>query len=99
MTVDTPFYRAALPPVVGEGLVRLRHTVGVLAPLDRRPLSLRRVHDLVRELLGHGLARPGARRRDQPAHRQRDAAIAPYLDRHLVGRAADPPRLNLEDRR
>src|SRR5256714_11017160 len=88
-----------LPLEMAEGLVGLRHLVRVLAPLDSRAKSIHRVDELCGELLAHALAAPLARRLDEPADAQRQAAIAADLDRHLVGRATDAPRLDLDDRR
>src|SRR3978361_2540278 len=44
-----------LPAVVGEGLVGLRHLVGVFAPLHSSTETVARVEQLVHEPLGHGL--------------------------------------------
>src|SRR5215469_13594524 len=59
-----------LPAVVGEGLVGLRHLVGVLTALDARAKAVAGVEQLVHEPLGHRLlaALPGVR--DDPAQRQ-----------------------------
>src|SRR5947208_14752762 len=78
-----------LPAVVGEGLVRLRHLVGVFAALDRGAQSVARVEQLVHQPLDHGLlpARLGVRH--EPAQPQRDGAGRADLDRYLVGGAAD----------
>src|SRR6202453_2211921 len=87
-----------LPAVVGEGLVGLRHLVGVLAPLDAGAEAVARVEQLVHEPLGHRLlaAVPGVG--DDPAQRERGAARRADLDRHLVGGAADPAAADLERR-
>src|SRR5689334_21987042 len=88
-----------LPLEMAEGLVGLGHLVRVLAPLDRRAEAIHRVHELGRELLGHALAAALARGLDEPAHAERQPAIAPDLDRDLVGGATDAARLDLDDRR
>src|SRR5947207_233360 len=88
-----------LPLEVAEGLVGLGHLVGVLAPLDRGAEAVHRVDELGRELLAHALAAPLASRLDEPAHAEREAAIATDLDRNLVGRAANAARLDLDDGR
>src|SRR4051812_34687551 len=84
-----------LPAVVGEGLVGLRHLVGVLAPLHGGTEAVARVEQLVHQPLGHGLLAALAGVTDQPTQRQRGAATGTHLDRHLVGRtahtAAPPP--------
>src|SRR5438552_15282233 len=46
---------APLPAVVGEGLVRFGHLVGVIAALHARPEAVARVEQLVHEPLGHRL--------------------------------------------
>src|ERR1041384_3121953 len=89
----------ALPPVVREGLVRLRQPVDVVLALVRPALLVERVEDLVRELLGHALLAPVARVRDEPADRERARAALRHLDGHLVVRAADAAALDLEHRR
>src|SRR5258708_11835474 len=82
-----------------EGLIGLRHLMGFISFANGCALAGRGVHELRRQLLGHGAARAAARRGDQPAHRQRELALAADLDRHLIGRAADAPWLHLEHRR
>src|SRR5947209_17871163 len=79
-----------LPAVVGERLVGLGHLVGVLAPLDAGTEAVARVEHLVHQPLGHRLLAtlPGVA--DQPAQRERVGAAGLDLDRHLVGRTADP---------
>src|SRR5664279_3297094 len=44
-----------LPAVVREGLVGLRHLVGVLAPLDAGAEAVAGVEELVHQALGHRL--------------------------------------------
>src|SRR2546425_9201534 len=87
-----------LPLEMAEGLVGLGHLVGVLASLDRGAEAVHRVDELGREFLAHALAVPLAGRLDEPADAERQASIAPDLDGDLVGRAADAPRLDLDDR-
>src|SRR5262249_61681346 len=81
----------SLPPVVGEGLVGLRHLVRVLAPLHRGTEAVARVEQLVHQPLDHRLLAPRLRVRHEPAQAQRGLPGRPYLDRDLVRRAADPP--------
>src|SRR5919112_4002126 len=88
-----------LPLEMAEGLVGLRHLVGVLSSLDRCAEVVRRVDELRGELLAHALATALARGLDQPAHAERQPAVAPDLDRDLVCRATDAPGLDLDDRR
>src|SRR6185436_330070 len=47
-----------LPAIVGEGLVGLRHLVGIFFLLDGVATHLRGVQELPRQLLAHGLFRP-----------------------------------------
>src|SRR4051812_21268419 len=90
-------WRVPLPAVVGERLVRLRHAEDVVLALVRAALLALRIEQLVGEPLRHRLLAAGARERHQPAHGERARARRGHLDRHLVGRAADAPRLHLED--
>src|SRR5436305_9443750 len=85
-----------LPAVVREGLVRLRHPVDVVLPLERAALLVQRVENLVGELVRHALLAPLAGVRDEPAHREGAGAPLRHLDRHLVVRAADAAAANLE---
>src|SRR5688572_26717055 len=87
------------PLVVAEGLVGLRHLVDFVLAADGRARVVHRVHELAGELLPHRLARALARRGDEPAHRERAAPVGADLDRDLVGRAADPSGLHLDERR
>src|SRR5437763_2630968 len=87
-----------LPAVVREGLVGLRHPVHVVLALERAALLVERVHDLVGELLAHMLLAPVARKRHDPADRERAGAPLRHLDRHLVVRAADAAAAHLQDR-
>src|ERR1041385_3421533 len=86
----------ALPPVVREGLVRLRHPVDVVLALVRAALLVERVEDLVRELFGHALLAPVARVGHDPADREGARTALWHLDGHLVVRAADAAALDLE---
>src|SRR5260221_3249885 len=79
-----------------EGLVGVGHAMGVLALLHGGAAILRGIADLARQALLHGVLGAAARRADQPADRQRLAAIGTHLDGNLVGRAADAPRADLD---
>src|SRR5919106_3668165 len=81
---------------MGEGLVGLRHPIEVVLALESAALLVQRVEDLVRELLFHVLLSPLARVLHDPAHSKRACAALGHLDGHLVVRAADAPRANLE---
>src|SRR5438105_2063868 len=87
-----------LPLEMAEGAVRLGHLVRVFASLDRRAEAIHGIDELGRELLAHALAVALAGRLDEPADAQRHAAVAPDLDRDLVGRATDAAGLDLDDR-
>src|SRR5581483_811112 len=89
----------SLVPEVAESLVALGHPVGFFLALHRATGVLGGVENLERQLLGHTLPAPLAGKPNDPAPRQGQPAIRPDLDRHLVRRAADPPRLHLEQRR
>src|SRR3954454_23502774 len=95
----SPAARAARSPaVVGEGLVRLGHLVGVLALLHRGTEAVGGVEDLVHQPLGHRLLAAVLGVADEPAERQRRAAGALDLDRDLVRRATDAAGLDLDGR-
>jgi hypothetical protein len=87
-----------LPAVVGEGLVGLRHLVGVLPALHGGTETVGRVQDLVLQTLGHGVLTADLRVADEPAQGQRLGAARLDLDGHLVGGAADAAGLHLEGR-
>src|SRR5262245_66066658 len=82
---------------MAEGPVGLGHLVRVLASLDRRAEAIHGIDELGRELLAHALAAALARRLDEPADAERHAAVAPDLDRDLIGGATDAARLDLDD--
>src|SRR6476659_3163677 len=86
------------PPVVREGLVRLRHPVHVVLALERPALLVDRVDELAGELRLHPLLAALARVRDEVADRERAAAPRRHLDGNLVVRAADTARADLEHR-
>src|SRR6266576_3187208 len=88
----------SLPAVVRESLVGLRHPIHVVLALVRVPLLLERVEDLAGELVAHVLLATVAGERDDPAQRERAPTALGNLDRHLVVRATDAARLDLEHR-
>ena len=55
------------------------------------------IDELGSELFTHALAVAPAGRLDEPADAERHPAIAPDLDRDLVGRPTDAARLDLDD--
>src|SRR3954463_5583196 len=87
-----------LPAVVREGLVGLRHLVGVLAPLDRGAGTVAGVEQFVLQPLDHGLLPAGLGVLDQPAQAESGLPRDADLDRHLVGRATDTAAADLEGR-
>src|SRR5262249_3418875 len=89
---------ATSPPIVGKRLVRLGHLVRVLALFDCVAAVIGGVHDLRRQLLPHRLLAAGLRIINKPPHRQRNAPVLPDLDRNLVSRSADAPRLHFQHR-
>src|SRR5438132_2541243 len=86
----------SLVPEVRESFVAFGHPVGLLFALHRAAGVLRSIKNLVGELLGHTLPASLPRETNQPAAGERKPALGADLDRDLVGGAADPPRLDLE---
>src|SRR4029077_10941736 len=71
-SLPAPFSQAPLlPAVMRERLVRFRHAVHVFLLLHGPAARVRRVNQLIRELVYHGLARALPRILQQPANRQR----------------------------
>src|SRR5216683_4778722 len=89
----------SLVPEVRESFVAFGHPVGLLFALHRPAGVLRSIKDLEGELLAHTLPAPLPRETHDPAAGERQPALRPDLDRHLVGGAADAPRLDLQQRR
>src|SRR6266478_4962651 len=87
-----------LPAIMRERLVRFRHTMHVFLLLHRSAARVRRVNQLVRELVHHRLARALPRILQQPANRQRLPAERIHFHRNLVVRAAHAPRLHFQQR-
>src|SRR6185503_16668506 len=69
----------ALPAVVGESLVGLRHAVRVFLLLHGAATARGRIEDLTRELLHHRLLGTHARILDEPAHGEGHPARLPHL--------------------
>src|SRR2546428_11999454 len=84
------------PLVMTEGLVGLRHLVGLFLAPNGAAGVVHRVHELSRVPLGHRLSGALARSLDDPAHGERGAPVRADLDRHLIGRTADPAGLDLD---
>src|SRR5215471_428167 len=87
-----------LPAVVREGLVGLRHLVGVLTALDAGAKAVAGVEQLVHQPLGHRLLPALARVQDDPAQGQGGAAGGAHLHRNLVGGTADAAAADLKGR-
>src|SRR6202171_2299053 len=87
-----------LPPVMRERLVRLRHAVHIFLLLHRPAARIRRIDQLIRQLVHHRLARALPRILQQPANRQRLPAERVHFHRNLVVRAAHAPRLHFQQR-
>src|SRR3990172_6533288 len=87
------------PLVMTKGLVGLCHLVRLFLAAYGGARVVEGVEQLAGELLRHRAARALARGLDEPAPRERGAAGGTDLDRHLVGRATDAPRLDLDERR
>src|SRR5579859_5056430 len=87
-----------LPPVMGERLVGVSHTVGVFALLHSRAAVVRRVEQLARQALLHAVLAARPRRADQPANGKGLTAVRTNLDRHLVGGATDATRPDFDGR-
>src|SRR5579883_1316214 len=102
-TVDYPLgpcgrvNRRLLPAIVREGLVGLRHPMGVLALPDGSPAILGSVHQLMGEAKRHGLLAAITSGLDDPAHGQCLAARGPNFNRDLIRRATDTAGLHLDD--
>src|SRR5579872_5580831 len=87
-----------LPPIVRERLVRFGHLVRILAPLHRGAGVVAGVKNLRGQLVAHRPPRPLSGVLHEPADSEGHPAFGPHLDRHLIGCAADPARLDLEHR-
>src|SRR3954462_2907491 len=86
------------PAVVREGLVRLGHLVGVLAPLHGGTEAVARVEQLVHQALGHRLLPARTAVLEEPAQAEGGAPRGTDLDRYLVGRDTDAAAADLEGR-
>src|SRR3546814_11081884 len=72
-----------------EGLVGLRHTVGVFTLLDRAAAAAGGIEQLARQAIDHGVLAAATGRRDKPTDRQSLTKVVTHIDRHLVGGTAD----------
>src|SRR5579862_3423333 len=93
-----PSWLLALPAVVREGLVGLRHTMRVLALADGGATVFRSIHQFVSEPKRHGLLAAVASSLDDPAHGQCLAAGRANFNRDLVGGTTHTARLHFDNR-
>src|SRR5205814_9019072 len=89
-TTCTSYCRGSLrsPLVMTEGLVGLRHLVGLFLAPNGAAGVVHRIHELSREPLGHRLSSPLARGPDDPPHRERGSPVRSGPHRHLIRRAS-----------
>src|SRR6266853_1765544 len=87
-----------LPAIMRERLVGFRHAMHVFLLLHRSAARVRRVNQLVRELVHHGLTRALPRILQQPANCERLPAERIHFHRNLVVRAANATRLHFQQR-
>src|SRR5882762_5756169 len=87
-----------LPAIMRECLVRFRHAVHVFLLLHRPAARIRRIDQLIRELVHHGLPVEVYPFLQQPADRQRLPPERIHFHRNLVVRAAHAPRLHFQQR-
>src|SRR5919107_6014531 len=86
----TAILLSSSPSVVCERPVGLCHPVSIFLALHARADVVLRVEDLAREPAAHRLLASGAGEADHPAQGEGIRSPRGNLDRHLVGRAADP---------
>src|SRR5579863_3111946 len=91
-------FPTCLPAVVREGLVGLSHAVHVFLLLDRSAAIIGGIQQLVSQLVYHALLAAAAAVGQDPANRQRGAAVGIDLDRDLVVGAADAAGLHFQHR-
>src|SRR2546423_11479662 len=82
-----------------EGLVRLRHFVGLLTFFNGHTLSGGGIHQFTGKFFRHRATRTAARRLNEPAHRQCVATIPANIYRNLIGCTTDTARLYFNCRR
>src|SRR6266403_4257313 len=87
-----------LPAIMRERLVGLRHLVRVFSLLHRGAAIAGGIEQLAGQLFRHAPLATSTGGPDDPSHGQGRPSIWAHLDRHLIGRAADPPRLDLDGR-
>ena len=85
-----------LEPEVAEGLVRLRHLVGLFTSLDCGAKVVRCIEELSGELVRHALAVALACSLYQPAYAEAQAALTANLHWYLVGGATNAARLHFD---
>src|SRR5918997_347998 len=98
LAICTDIISSSSPSVVCERPVGLCHPVGIFLALHAGADVVLGVQDLTREPAAHSLLATGAGEAHHPAQGERVRAPLGHLDRHLVGRAANPPATHLEAR-
>src|SRR5215470_20342809 len=86
------------PSVMGERLVRFRHTVNIFLLLDGSAAAVGRIEQLIAQLVDHSLFAAFARISDDPADSQRGPAISIHLDRYLIVRTTHAAGLHFQQR-
>src|SRR5204862_7383013 len=99
-TTCTSYCRGSLrsPLVMTEGLVGLRHLVGLFLAPNGAAGVVHRIHELSREPLGHRLSWVLARGLDGPSHRERGSPARSDRYRHLIGPSSNRRVLVLDQR-
>src|SRR5258708_4112412 len=93
---DTACRVSPLPPIMREGLVRLRHAVNIFFLLDCCAFAAGGVKQFIGQLVDHALFATAARVGHNPADRQRCPAVGADFDRHLIVRSANAAGLHFE---
>src|SRR5580704_16372308 len=88
----------ALPSVMRESLISLRHAMYVFFLLDGRAFSIGSVQQFVAQLVDHPSFCTPAGIGQQPADRERCAPVGIDLHRHLIVSAAHAAGLHLKQR-
>src|SRR5947209_2551663 len=96
--IGTILTSARSPAIMGEGTVRFRHAVRVLALLDGIAAIVGGVHQFARKARRHRVLAARTGGGDQPADGERLGTLQPHLDRHLIGGAADAAAADLDAR-
>src|SRR5208283_3104378 len=93
-----PNYSISLPPVVRKSLIGFGHAVHIFFLFDGRAFTIGGVQQFVAQLVDHATLGAAAGISQQPADRERGAAVGIYLHRDLIIRSAYAARLHFEQR-